>query len=152
MKFKPSRNGSSKASVKKSRRRIAIAAVLTGLVLAVTFGVMGLSPKSSNAQAKKYKATKAIVRDQATGELRKPTEAETGAMVSQISVLTNRSSEGLTVNQQPNGMKLVNLEGRFNGVVLGRAKADGTTEVRCVFSIEEAAEFLGLEEVTTPNQ
>ena len=73
-------------------------------------------------------------------------------MVDRVSALTNRSSEGLTVNQQPNGMKLVNLEGRFNGVVLGRANADGTTEIRCVFSMEEAAEFLGLEEVTTPNQ
>jgi len=38
------------------------------------------------------------------------------------------------------------LEGRFGGVVLGRAHADGTTEVRCVFTMEEAAEFLGLEE------
>jgi hypothetical protein len=34
--------------------------------------------------------------------------------------------------------------------VLGRANADGTTEVRCVFTMEEAAEFLGLQEV--PNQ
>jgi hypothetical protein len=36
--------------------------------------------------------------------------------------------------------------------VLGRAKSDGTTEVRCVFSMEEAAEFLGLEEVTAQDQ
>ena len=146
MKFKPSRNGSDQASLKKSRRRIAIAAVLTGLGLAVTFGVMGLSPKSSNAQPKKYKATKAVVRDTATGELRLPTPSETETMVSQISQLTNRSSEHLTVVEKANGMKIVDAQGGFNGVVLGRAKADGTTELKCVFSMEEAAEFLGLQQ------
>ena len=145
MKFKPLRNGSPKTS-SRSRRRVAIVAILSGLVLAVAVGVMGVSPKPSTAQGKKYKATKEIVRDQATGALRKPTDAETDAMVAQISVLTNRSSEGLVVQQAPNGMKVIDAEGRFNSVTLGRAKADGTTEIRCVFSLDEAADFLGFEE------
>jgi hypothetical protein len=142
MKFKPLRNGTPKASLRKSR--IAIAAVLTGLVLAVTLGVMGLSPKSSNAQPKKYKATQEIVRDQATGALRKPTESETEALVAQISQLTNRSTDGLTQKPGAKGGVVMDLEGRFQGVVLGRATPNGTTEVRCVFTVEEAADFLGL--------
>jgi hypothetical protein len=73
-------------------------------------------------------------------------------MVDQIKSLTNRSTDGLTSTQHPNGMVSIDLEGRANGVVLGRANADGTTEVRCVFSIEEAAEFLGLEETTSLDQ
>ena len=40
----------------------------------------------------------------------------------------------------------MNLEDRFGGVVLGRATADGGTEVRCVFTLEEATDFLGLTE------
>jgi len=145
MKFKPVRNGSTKAS-SRSRKRIAIAAILSGLVLAVAFGVMGVSPKSSTAQGKKYKATKEVIRDQATGDLRKPTEAETDAMVAQISQLTNRSADGLTQMPSTKGGTVMNLEGRSQGVVLGRANPDGTTEVRCVFSVEEAAEFMGLEQ------
>jgi hypothetical protein len=41
---------------------------------------------------------------------------------------------------------MMDLDGRFGGVVLGRAKDDGTTEIRCVFTMEEAVAFLGLEE------
>ncbi len=110
------------------------------------------SLRQEPSQEKKYMATKEIIFDQATGKLRKPTAEETQAMVAQISELTNRSTEGLTVKTETNGKKMVNLEGRFNGVVLGRANADGTTEVRCVFTLGEAAEFLGLEEVNSKGE
>ena len=33
------------------------------------------------------------------------------------------------------------LKGRFGGVVLGRANADGTTEVRCVFTWKKPKSF-----------
>ena len=102
-------------------------------------------------KAKKYVAAKEIMFDQASGKLRKPTEAETQALVDQISTLTNRSAEGLTVTQHQNGMKSMSLDGRFGGVILGRANEDGTTEVRCVMTLEEAVDFLGLEE-STPQQ
>ena len=97
--------------------------------------------------AKSYIATQEIIFDQATHTLRKPTTEETSALVDQISSLTNRSTEGLTARQLPNGTKQITLEGRFGGVALGRARADGTTEVRCVTTMEEAIDFLGLEEV-----
>ena len=96
--------------------------------------------------AKKYVATKAIIFDKASGQLRLPTTEETQALADEISTLTNRSAEALTVSQSSSGARMMSLEGRFGGVVLGRALADGTTEVRCVTTIEEAIEFLGLEE------
>jgi hypothetical protein len=131
---------------KKSKRlRIGLFIVLAVLAIAVV-ATIALPRNSSHASPKKYKATKEIVLDKTTGKVRKPTQEETDAMVSKISVLTNRSSEGLSVSQSSNGMKSVDLQGRFNSVMLGRANADGTTEIRCVFSIEEAADFLGLEE------
>ena len=130
---------------KGTRTSVGVFVALVLLCAAVAASV-ALPRNSSQASPKKYKATKEIVLDKTTGTVRKPTQEETDAMVSQISVLTNRSSEGLTVNQRSNGMKSVDLQGRLNSVVLGRANADGTTEIRCVFSIEEAADFLGLEE------
>jgi len=130
---------------KGTRTRVGVFVALVLLCAAVAASV-ALPRNSSQASPKKYKATKEIVLDKTTGRLRKPTQEETDAVVSRISVLTNRSSEGLTVNQRSNGMKSVDLQGRLNSVVLGRANADGTTEIRCVFSIEEAADFLGLEE------
>lgn len=140
---------------KKSRlTSIRIIALLAMLILPVgmSMGVFSQSEQSTKPHGKKYVAAKEIIFDKASGKLRKPTTEETEVMVDRVSALTNRSSEGLTVNTHPNGMKSMNAEGRFGGVVLGRANPDGTTEVRCVFTMEEAAEFLGLEEVNTPDQ
>jgi hypothetical protein len=145
MKSKPNRLSTTRGRLKG---RLAPMGVIVALVIlgAALLTSVALPRSASKAAPKKYRATKEIVLDKTTGTVRKPTQEETDTMVSQISVLTNRSTEGLTVNQSANGMKSVNLEGRFNSVALGRANADGTTEIRCVFSIEEAADFLGLEE------
>ena len=131
----------------KARRvaanRTRIGFILAAIVMALTIGTIALSRSSTQAQ-KRYVATKEIIFDQATKKLRKPTAKETEELVDQLKSLTNRSTEGLNVVQHSNGMASMDLEGRFGGVVLGRANADGTTEVRCVFTMEEAEEFLGL--------
>ena len=134
-------------------KRTYIGIILTLVVLALVVGTLAFSRSTSKANSspqskKKYVATEAIILDQATGRLRKPTVEETQAIVDQVTALTNRSSEGLTAVQLPNGSTKVDLEGRFNGVTLGRENADGTTDVRCVMSMEEAADFLGFVEIT----
>ena len=146
-------------SRQKNKRLVRFAAISAVIVAIAGITTVVLSQDKNKgalrqepSKAKKYVATREIIFDQASGKLRKPTDEETQELVAHVSALTNRSSEGLTVKTHKNGMKSVDLEGRFNGVVLGRANADGTTEVRCVFTMKEAAEFLGLEEVTTPNQ
>lgn len=136
----------------KKATRTRIGLILSAVLIGLTVGTIALSRSSTQAQKKKYVATKEIIHDNASGKLRKPTAEETEAMVDQLKSLTNRSTEGLTATQQPNGTVSMDLEGRFGGVVLGRANADGTTEVRCVFTMEEAAEFLGLEETTSQDQ
>ena len=133
--------------VKKVRTVLIFAAV----AIALSFVTVALSRNPIKDSQKKFVATREIVRDKVTGQLRKPTAEETLAMVDQLKTLTNRSTDGLKSKQHPNGMVSMNLEGRFGGVVLGRDNADGTTEVRCVFTMQEAAEFLGLEE-TSPDQ
>jgi uncharacterized protein HemX len=140
----------------KARRvaadRTRIGLILAAIVVALTIGTIAFSRSSTQAQKKRYVATKEIILDKASGKLRKPTAQETEELVDQLKSLTNRSTEGLTVTQHSNGMASMNLEGRFGGVVLGRAKADGTTEVRCVFTMEEAEEFLGLVASTSQDQ
>jgi hypothetical protein len=119
-------------------------------VIAATAGIgtVVFSQSDQGNGKKKYVATREIVFDQASQKLRKPTAEETQAIVDRVSALTSQSSEGLTVTQGPNGMKVINADDRFSGVVVGRANPDGTTEIRCVMSMAEAAEFLGLQEVT----
>jgi len=43
----------------------------------------------------------------------------------------------------------VDLNGGYNGVLLGRPGNDGSFETMCVFTFEEGAEFLGLVEDTS---
>jgi hypothetical protein len=130
---------------KGKRARVGIFVAFVVLAIAV-IATIALPRKSSQAAPKKYRATKEIILDKATGTLRKPTQEETDAMVAQISSLTNRSTEGLNTTSSANGTQMVDLQGRMGSVVLGRATADGGTEVRCVFTFEEGADFLGLEE------
>ena len=135
-----------------------VARVLAAIVMLVGATSLAFSQSAEQKEApaaakkgKKYVATKEIIFDQASGKLRKPTDVETQALVDQLTPLTNRTTEGLTVTQHQNGMKSISLDGRFGGVILGRANEDGTTEVRCVMTLEEAVDFLGLEE-STPQQ
>ena len=97
-------------------------------------------------KGKKYIATRAIAVDAQTGTLRLPTPQETQALVDSLVEMTNRSAEGLQVTTLANGVKTVNIDGRFQSVMLSRPKEDGTSEMLCVTTFEEAAAFLGLVE------
>jgi hypothetical protein len=134
----------SRIKPRKLAKRIAVSLTLLVIAVAVVASI-GMPRRSTHAAPKKYKATKPIILDQATGTVRNPTQEETDAMVAQIEPLTNRSTEDLQTVQTGNGA-MMDLQGRFGGIVLGRATPDGTTEVRCVFTFEEALDFLGLEE------
>ena len=100
----------------------------------------------AGAGNKKYVATLEITVDKKSGKLRKPTAAETETLVATLTALTSRSTEGLKQVAVPRGGTLINLEGRFAPVMLSRPNPDGTSEVKCVTSFEEAADFLGLVE------
>lgn len=125
-----------------------------GTVIVSMFSVVLLCSWASTAaaqqnqpqQKKRYTATRAIVVDSQSGELRMPTAQETQELVDSLVVLTNRSAEGLQITTLPNGARAVNLENRFQSVMLARPNPDGTSETRCVTTFDEAADFLGLVE------
>jgi hypothetical protein len=148
----PGRTTRPKNSRRITANRKRIGLVITVIAVALAIGSVALSRTSTQAQKKSYVATREIILDKASGKLRKPTAQETDEMVAQLKSLTNRSSEDLKQVQHANGTVTMDLQGRFGGVVLGRANADGTTEVRCVFTMEEAEEFLGLVAATSQDQ
>jgi hypothetical protein len=121
--------------------------MLFAVIAVVGAVVLVTGTKSSNASPKKYKATREIV-DQQTGQRRMPTQEEVDQVVSDLTQLANRP-EDLPSTQGTGGGEMVDLAGGYNGVVLARPAADGSMETRCVFTLEEGAEFLGLVEDTS---
>lgn len=124
-------------------------AMATVLVAAIALFVAmmtapGTSAQGAQGKAKKYKGTRAIVVDAASGELRLPTQQEVDQAVQGLSSLAPRPVEQAQQTTLSNGAVAVNLEG--SGVVLARPNGDGTFETRCVFTFEEGAAFLGLVE------
>jgi hypothetical protein len=94
----------------------------------------------------RYRATRPIVFDQQTGRSRMPTAREVEELVNTLSTLAKRP-ESLPETATPGGGITVDLEGGFAGVMLARPNDDGTFETKCVFTLEEGAEFMGLVEV-----
>ena len=131
------------------RRLIAtLATVALVLGLGVVFTQASRTNSAGQKGPKNYVATKDIIVDKQTGKARRPTADETRKLVSTLETMTSRSTEGLSVASGAGGVKSVQLDGRFGPVTLARPAADGTMEVRCVTSFEEAAAFLGLEETS----
>jgi len=126
-----------------SARRIVAGAL--GLALVCSWSPAA-SAQQNQRRNKKYIATRQITVDQQTGTLRLPTPEETETLVDNLITLANQSTEGLQARALPNGAVSVDLQDRFQQVTIARPNPDGTSEVKCVASFEEAAEFLGLVE------
>lgn len=99
--------------------------------------------QSVNGKEKKYRATRRTVKDPQTGEVRLPTEDEITITVASLEELT-RQPEGGEEIPAANGGVGMDLQGGFGGTMLFRANPDGSSEMKCVFSLEEGLEFLGL--------
>lgn len=145
----------------RSRAWILITILASAVILAVVVGSLVSSPTAEAQQESSRQpqaaddttvefANQKITIDAQTGRLRKPTVEEARAIVEAVTHLTDRSSEGLRVKKGPNGSRLVDLQGRFQSVVLAKPNPDGTNEVRCVTSLEEASDFLGLDPAKIP--
>jgi hypothetical protein len=132
---------------------------ILGAVVAALIGIGTLTFSQSSATVvasaipqptpkgqKKYKATKNIIVDRETGQTRKPNEQELNDLVQTLSTLTERSADNTESVSASSAGEFVAVEDGFAGVVLSRPLSDGTFETRCVFTLEEGAAFLGLEE------
>lgn len=155
-------------NVRKAPSRMWVYTVLLGtaVILAIVVGTIA-SSRTASAKQSTVKAQSAapddtdttvqfanqkITIDAQTGKLRKPTVEEARALVETITGMTNRSTKGLHVEKAENGMKKIDLQGRFQTVVLAKPNADGTNEIRCVSSLKEATEFLGIDPAKIPTK
>ena len=80
--------------------------------------------------------------DPATGKLRSLTAEEARVLLDGISRYVDQSSAGLVEQHYSDGSASVDLDERFQSVVMARAGADGKAETRCVTTISEARSFL----------
>ena len=76
--------------------------------------------------------------DKSTGRLRDLSAEEARELVSTLTTMTTRTESEAPV---ASGTTMVRFEG-FDHVLIGRPNEDGTTDVQCVSSVEEAVSFL----------
>lgn len=85
-------------------------------------------------------------------EARPLTPAEAQIIAQGIKPLVNQSTEGLVQVQRPDGSVSMNLEGRFQNVVVAKKETNGTVSQSCVNNAESAAAFFGIKpQLIDPN-
>lgn len=127
-------------------RRTGRLAMLAGLLTAGLLAMPG--DARVNAQGRSGEelivklAGKKIRVDKATGKLRSLSRDEARELVTTLTAMTDRTEVARVT--APSGTTTVRLAG-FDHVLVGRPAEDGTVDVRCVASADEAAEFLAQE-------
>lgn len=119
-------------------RCIAVALVL---VAGLSSAAIAQGPKKQSQKPQTdtvVVAGRKVAIDRATGKLRQPTPAESRKLAAALKNMVNRSSDGLTVVSRPNGMKSVDLQGRFQSATVAVRNANGTISEQCVQNEAEA--------------
>lgn len=73
------------------------------------------------------------------------TPEEAQKMAVGIQQLVSQSTDGLVQKQRPNGAVSMDLQGRFQNVMLAKKEADGTVTQGCVDNVDTAAAFLEID-------
>ncbi len=129
---------------------IALAAVIAagiGAVVSAQIGTVGKNadPQKQNSMTDKTgKDTDATApqAEQINNQTRPLTAQEAQKLADGIKDLVNQSDEGLIEVQHPDGSVSVDLQGRFQNVVIAKKNSDGTVSDSCVDNTKSAASFL----------
>lgn len=155
---KQNRTRSTRVS-RKSLIGFAIAA--TVLVIGVVTALSMQSGQTQKAQVEERKpqvanhsltnyvtsnaAGQTVVVDRQTGQVRPLTPDEARRLAEGIKQLVNQSSEGLVQIHHADGSVSMDLQGRFQNVMLAKKEADGTISQSCVDNVESAAAFFEID-------
>ena len=124
------------------KRRVGLALLgigLAGAVMMLSGDVRVTAQESNRGEDAAIKLAGRKVRiDKQSGKLREISQQEARELVATLTAMTTRTEN--TARTQ-SGASLVQLTG-FDHVLVGRPNEDGTTDVRCVESLEEAVSFL----------
>jgi hypothetical protein len=150
-------------SVKRisARALIVIVAAIAVLVVAVVTGLSRQGGKTQTAQVEERKPQVAnqthrnyvtsnasgqtVVVDRQTGQSRPLTPDEARRLAEGIKQLVNQSSDGLVQVHHADGSVSMDLQGRFQNVMLAKKEADGTISQACVDNVENAAAFFEID-------
>ena len=86
-----------------------------------------------------------VVLDRQTGDTRALTAEEAQHLAQGIKELLNQSTDGLVQVQRSDGSVSMDLQGRFQSVMLARTEADGTISQACVDNPADAAAFFEID-------
>jgi hypothetical protein len=89
--------------------------------------------------------------DTATGKLRALTREEARALIDAMAPSLNQSAEGLSPVLHPDGTVSMDLQGRFESVSLARVRTDDSVATRCVSTVGETEQFLGVDPKARPS-
>ena len=114
---------------------------LAGAMMMMRSGDMPVNAQESNRgeDAAVQLAGRKVRIDKQSGKLRDLSQQEARELVSTLTAMTTRTESAATRTQ--GGTSLVQMNG-FDHVLVGRPNEDGTTDVQCVNSVEEAVAFL----------
>ena len=70
--------------------------------------------------------------DPSTGRLTAPTPEQRAKLSAALAQMIDQRTEGLEVRRLPNGMRLVDLKGRFRNVAVAVRGTDGKVRFECV--------------------
>jgi|GEM_PF-675742 len=98
---------------------------------------------------KKYVTVKVAGRevqvDPQTGQIKPLTPEEAKRLADGLKVMLNNSTEGLVEVHHADGSVSMDLQGRFQHVMVARIEADGTLTQSCIDTPEAAASFFGID-------
>ena len=106
-------------------------------------------PQVANQGSKNYVTTNAagqpIVLDRQTGQSRPLTAEEAQRLAEGLKQLINQSTDGLVQVHNDNGSVSMDLQGRFQDVMLAKREADGSISTACVNNLDSAAAFFEID-------
>ena len=108
----------------------------------------GASPMTSQTPRNYVTANAAgmtVVLDRDTGKTRPLTSAEALHLAEGIRALVSQSTDGLVEVRHADGSYSMDLQGRFQSVMLAKREDDGTVSQACVDNVEAAASFFAID-------
>lgn len=152
----------SKLSRKSLVAMIAISVVIIAVATALSMQTGRIAekaqtmPQSSAAVAKSAKkgirnivtaspSGQIVSFDRQTGESRPLTQDESKRLADGLKKLINRSTEGLVEVRMDDGTISMDLQGRFQNVMVAKQNEDGNLDTSCLDNLEAAADFFEID-------
>jgi len=137
-----------------TRRPVGVVVLVMGLVAAMTLmwsGDVGVNAQEANRseEAAVKLAGRKVRIDKSTGKLRGLSQQEARELVWTLTQMTSRTETVAAVT--PGGSSLLQLNG-FDHVLVARPNEDGTNDVQCVGSVDEAVSFLSQQPGTSAKE